>query len=197
MLASCPPESSAGGVDRSQSCPPAQEGEEGQPPLPGSLSVPPVWAPLVAQSVKHLHAIPETWLRSLGQEEPLEKEMATHSSISAWRISWTEEPDGVARGGHNRVTKPAQLIKAPPPPLLGCLMSAKLQRCPQGLERGALRPPEAGGKRWASPRGVQREQVSKITLIWAPVKLMLDFWPPEVAGEKRCLWFQTTVVFLL
>ena len=41
VLASCPPESSAGGVDRSESCPPAQEGEEGQPPLPGSLSVPP------------------------------------------------------------------------------------------------------------------------------------------------------------
>ena len=49
-------------------------------------------ASLVAQRVKRLPAIQETWVRSPGQEDPLEKEMATHSSILAWRISWTEEP---------------------------------------------------------------------------------------------------------
>ena len=43
--------------------------------------------------VKHLPAIWETWVRSLGQEDPLEKEMATHSSTLAWKIPWTEEPD--------------------------------------------------------------------------------------------------------
>ena len=42
--------------------------------------------------VKNLPAIQETWVQSLGWEDPLEKEMATHSSILAWRISWTEEP---------------------------------------------------------------------------------------------------------
>ena len=42
--------------------------------------------------VKNLPAIQETWVRSLGQEDPLEEEMASHSSILAWRISWTEEP---------------------------------------------------------------------------------------------------------
>ena len=42
--------------------------------------------------VKHLPAIQETWVRSLGWEEPLEKEMATHSSILAWKIPWTEDP---------------------------------------------------------------------------------------------------------
>ena len=47
---------------------------------------------LVAQMVKNLPAIQETWIRSLGQEGPLEKGMATHSSILAWRIPWTEEP---------------------------------------------------------------------------------------------------------
>ena len=47
---------------------------------------------LAAQSVKNLLAMQETWVWSLGQEDPLEKEMATHSSILAWRISWTEEP---------------------------------------------------------------------------------------------------------
>ena len=45
-----------------------------------------IWASLVAQRLKHLPAIWETWVRSLGREDPLEKEMATHSSILAWRI---------------------------------------------------------------------------------------------------------------
>ena len=47
---------------------------------------------LVAQTVKNLHAIPKTQVQSLDQEDPLEKGMATHSSILAWRIPWTEEP---------------------------------------------------------------------------------------------------------
>ena len=45
----------------------------------------------VAQTVKRLPAMRETWVRSLGQEDPLEKKMATHSSILAWKIPWTEE----------------------------------------------------------------------------------------------------------
>ena len=52
-------------------------------------------ASLVIQTVKNLPAMQETWVRSLGQEDPLEKGMATHSSILAWRISWTEEPGGL------------------------------------------------------------------------------------------------------
>ena len=48
-------------------------------------------ASLVAQSVKSLPAMQETWVQSLGQEDHLEKEMATQSSILAWRIPWTEE----------------------------------------------------------------------------------------------------------
>ena len=50
---------------------------------------------LVAQTVKRLSAMQETRVWSLGWEDPLEKEMATHSSILAWRIPWTEEPDGL------------------------------------------------------------------------------------------------------
>ena len=50
------------------------------------------WAPLVAQRVKRLPAMRETWVQSLGREDPLEKELATHSSILAWRSPWTEEP---------------------------------------------------------------------------------------------------------
>ena len=48
--------------------------------------------PQVAKRLKHLPAMRETQVQSLGREDPLEKEMATHSSILAWRIPWTEEP---------------------------------------------------------------------------------------------------------
>ena len=53
--------------------------------------------------VKNLPAMQETWVRSLGQEDPLEKEMAIHSSILAWRISWTEESHGLQSMGLQRV----------------------------------------------------------------------------------------------
>ena len=60
-------------------------------------------APLVAQLVKNLPAMQETWVRFLGWEDPLEKEMATHSSTLAWRILWTEEPGGLQFMGSQRV----------------------------------------------------------------------------------------------
>ena len=50
---------------------------------------------LIAQMVNNLPAVQETRVRFLGQEDPLEKELATHSSILAWRIAWTEEPGGL------------------------------------------------------------------------------------------------------
>ena len=50
-------------------------------------------ASLIAQLVKNLPTMQETWVQFLGWEDPLEKEMATHSSILAWEIPWTEEPD--------------------------------------------------------------------------------------------------------
>ena len=50
-------------------------------------------ASLIAQLVNHLPAMQETWVQFLGWEDPLEKEMATQSSILAWKIPWTEEPD--------------------------------------------------------------------------------------------------------
>ena len=60
-------------------------------------------ASLVAQMVKCLPTMQETRVRSLGREDPLEKEMATHSSILAWRISWMEEPGGLQYMGLQRV----------------------------------------------------------------------------------------------
>ena len=61
------------------------------------------WASLGAQSVKNLPAVQETGVHSLGQEDALEKEMATHSRILAWKISWTQEPGGLQSMGSQRV----------------------------------------------------------------------------------------------
>ena len=61
------------------------------------------WASLVAQRVKNLPAMWETWVQSLGWEDPLEEGVATHSSILAWRIPWTEEPGGLQSMGSHRV----------------------------------------------------------------------------------------------
>ena len=60
-------------------------------------------ASLVAQMVKNLSGIRESWVRSLGQEDSLEKGMVTHSSILAWRIPWKEEPGGLQSSGSQRV----------------------------------------------------------------------------------------------
>ena len=59
--------------------------------------------PWLAQRLKRLPPMQETWVRSLGREDPLEKEMATHSSILAWRIPWTEEPGRLQSTGSQRV----------------------------------------------------------------------------------------------
>ena len=61
------------------------------------------WASLVAQRLKHLPGMWETWVQSLGREDPLEKEMATHSSTLAWRIPWREESGRLQSMGSQRV----------------------------------------------------------------------------------------------
>ena len=68
------------------------------------------WASLVAQMVKNLPATQETWVQSLGWEDPLEKGMATHCSILAWRIPWTEEPGRLySLWGHKESARTEQL----------------------------------------------------------------------------------------
>ena len=62
------------------------------------------WASIVAQTVKNLPAMQETQVQSLGQEDPLEKEMATHCRILAWRVPWIEEPGGLQSMGSQRVS---------------------------------------------------------------------------------------------
>ena len=61
------------------------------------------WDSLVAQRIKHLPAMRETQVQSLGWEDPLEKEIAAHSSILAWEIPWTQEPGGLQSTGSQRV----------------------------------------------------------------------------------------------
>ena len=61
------------------------------------------WASLVAQRLKHLPGMWETQVQSLGWEDPLQKEMVTHSSILAWKIPWTEEPGRLQSMGSQRV----------------------------------------------------------------------------------------------
>ena len=61
------------------------------------------WQAVVAQGLKHLPAMLQTWVRSLGHEGPLEKEMATHSSTLASKIPWTEEPGRLQSMGSQRV----------------------------------------------------------------------------------------------
>ena len=62
-----------------------------------------IWTSLVAQTIRRLPTMRETRFQSLGGEDPLEKEMATHSSILAWKTPWTEEPGRLQSMGSQRV----------------------------------------------------------------------------------------------
>ena len=67
------------------------------------------WASLVAQTVKNLPTMQENWVQSLGQEDHMEKGMAIHSSILAWRVPWTEEPNDLQSMGHKESDMMEQL----------------------------------------------------------------------------------------
>ena len=69
----------------------------------GRIEIFPMLTSLVAQTVKRLSTVWETWVRSLRWEDPLEKEMAIHSSTIAWKIPWTEEPGRLQSMGSQRV----------------------------------------------------------------------------------------------
>ena len=81
----------------------------------------------MAQTVKHLPTMQETWVQSLAGEDLLEKEMITHSSILAWKIPWTEKPGklqamGSQRVGHDRVTSLSLSLRVPSPRCLSLLV---------------------------------------------------------------------------
>ena len=79
--------------------------------------------PLVAQLVKNLPAMQETQVQPLGGEDPLEKEMVTHSSILTWKLPWTEEPGGLQSTGSQRVRHDSAL-NLPPRTKITCQRSA-------------------------------------------------------------------------
>ena len=95
--------SSWGTWDRASSCSPLWIFSQALPWAPFSFCL---LTLVVTQSVKSLPAMQETRVRSLGQEDPLEKEMATYSSILSWETPWTEEPAKVARFRHDIATNP-------------------------------------------------------------------------------------------
>ena len=64
----------------------------------------------MAQAVKNLPAMQKTWVQSMGQEDPLEKEMAIHSSILTWEIPWTEEPGRLRSMGHKELDTTERLL---------------------------------------------------------------------------------------
>ena len=70
----------------------------------------PPGASLVVQTVKHLPTMLETWVRSLVWEDPLKKEMATHSSILAWKIPWTEKPGSLQSMGSQSRTRLSNFV---------------------------------------------------------------------------------------
>ena len=89
---------------------------------------------MVGQKVKSLPAMQEARVRSLGQKDPLEEGMATHSSILGWRIPWTEEPGGLQFTGSQRVGHDFHLMKKTPIGLGGGYMNWSLIEHTLGME---------------------------------------------------------------
>ena len=97
------------------------------------------WASLVAQMVKNLPGMQKTWIQSLGQKDLLKKGMATHSSILAWRIPWTEEPGRLQSSGCNKLDMTEQLTLTRWLMLGVCLVCKKPPNyLPKGLDHLAF-----------------------------------------------------------
>ena len=104
-------------ADQRTALPPAREGEPSlgnAPAAPADTPAPP--PPSAALAVKRLPEMRETQVQSLRWENPLEKEMATHFSILAWRTPWTEEPGGHSPWGHKELDMMERLTFSPPSP---------------------------------------------------------------------------------
>ena len=102
------------------------------------------WASLVAQWQRIRLPIQETWVRSLGQEDPLEEEMATHSSVLAWETPWTEEPGELQSWGRKELDTNEWLNTQ--------TRQVPLARVGSGKDAsGAVGPPEAKVAVWTDP----------------------------------------------
>ena len=105
----------------------------------------------MAQKLKRLPAMRETWVRSLGQEDPLEKEMATHSSILAWRIPWTEKPGGYSPQGGKELDTTERLH-------FHFSVSCIEEGNGNPLQCSCLENPRDGEAWWAAVSGVAQSQ---------------------------------------
>ena len=111
-----------------------------------------IWARLMAQMIRNLPVMHETWVRSLGQKDPLEKGRATHSSILAWGIPWTEKPGALQSMRSQRVrhcwaTALSQLITAPCPAPSGFIRPNSFSLCENPV-RSTLSLTSTGSPSW-------------------------------------------------
>ena len=139
---------------------------------------------LVAQMVKNLPTMWETWVLSLGQKDPLKKEMATHSSILAWRIPWTEEPDRLQSMG----CKESDTIEW----LFNALLLDSPSLCPMLCSFGPLCLGQAPGIHLQSPfssvsnpalpsldqEAKLPEMLTDLPAVWLPAQVVLSPWKP-------------------
>ena len=141
-----------------------------------STSLPYSGASLVAQMVKNLPAMQKTWVRSLGQEDPWEKRIATHSNILAWRIPWTGEPGGYSPWGRKESDTTEWLTHSlaggPSAPLCSALLAFLIaQSCPLRTAPGFMpvSPTSNILKLYVSPflsRGIFSCYHSKANISW-------------------------------
>ena len=119
-------------------------------------------ASLVAQTVKNLPTMQETWVQSLGGEDPLEEEMAVHSSILAWRLLWTEEPGGLQSVGSHRESDTTERLTLFTPTYMFQLLS-------WAPDPHWCNPPSSNGGHFLSGNGHSKHLVLS--------KGLTDSWP--------------------
>ena len=140
----------------------------------------------VAQTVKRLPTMRETRVRPMGQEDPLEKEMATHSNILAWRIPWIEEPVGLQfmglqKVGHDWVTSLSLSIETPG--LLTVTWKGKSYLC-----RLFLKMWSSGDKVFDSSTHVRKENLENLDIIPFTLRILLGWQveiKPDVSGFNK------------
>ena len=129
-------------------------------------------ASLVAQRLKRLPPMRETQVRSLGREDPLEKEMATHSTILAWRIPWTEEPGGLQSTGSQRVGHDWVTL------LLYTWIQVRVKGNEIFLKIYIKRGEKEGKERKQRKEGILLSRGVKTDMIKGTFSWFIDFWNP-------------------
>ena len=148
------------------------------------------WASLVAQMVKNLPAIQETLIWSLVQEDLLEKEMTTHSSIITWRTPWTDEPGGLQSKGSQRVVHDWATNRF-------ILMPTSIPQCPSDLTDQWV-----PGKGTSPPERLLEKAGGFTTPIPAVLSVCCPHWPqalpaPLLTSSEHCVWTSGNLLTLV